>query len=208
MAVRTADERGGPPASVAPGAAGSLDARERILLTAYELFRSHGVNAVGVDRIVAEARVAKTTLYRHYGSKDDLVIAVLRRHDQVWTLDWLAKEAKARGETPSAQLMAIFDAFDDWFHQATYQGCLATNTLLEIHDRSEQIRAEALARMADVRAFVRGLAQEAGVDDPDFPLRMQLLMWGAIVGAVNGHVDAARHAREIAALLLDQALRS
>lgn len=205
MIVPTAGERRGPPESAAPG--DSPDARERILLAAYDLFRRHGVNAVGVDRIVADAGVAKTTLYRHFRSKDDLVIAVLRRHDQVWTVDWLANEAKARGDTPAAQLIAIFDAFDDWFHQSTFQGCLFVNTLAETHDRSEQIRAEAVARMADIRAFLRGLAQEAGVDDPDFPLRIQLLMWGAILGALNGHVDAARHAREVAALLLDQALR-
>ena len=71
----------------APAAAGT--ARDRLLGTAYELFRRHSLNAVGVDRIVAEAGVAKTTLYRHFPSKDELAASVLRHHEGVWTRGWL-----------------------------------------------------------------------------------------------------------------------
>src|ERR1700737_4729271 len=77
----------------------SIDARERIVRTAYELFRRSGLAAVGVDRIVAEAGVAKTTLYRHFHSKDELIVAVLDRHEDIWTR-WLTQEA-ARRTTPS-----------------------------------------------------------------------------------------------------------
>jgi AcrR family transcriptional regulator len=206
MVVRTAAVRRGPPEPVDPGAANLAGARERILLTAYELFRRHGVNAVGVDRIVAEAGVAKTTLYRHFRSKDDLVLAVLGRHEQVWRVGWL-EPGVMRETTPAARLLAIFDLFDDWFRQETYQGCLFVNTLLE--SRTEAIRLEAAARLTGVRALVARLAEEAGVADPtEFALRAQILMWGAIVGALNGQVDAARSARAVAAILLEEATGS
>jgi AcrR family transcriptional regulator len=164
------------------------------------------VNAVGVDRIVAEAGVAKTTLYRHFRSKDDLVLAVLGRHEQVWRVGWL-EPGVMRETTPAARLLAIFDLFDDWFRQETYQGCLFVNTLLE--SRTEAIRLEAAARLTGVRALVARLAEEAGVADPtEFALRAQILMWGAIVGALNGQVDAARSARAVAAILLEEATGS
>ena len=64
-------------------------ARERVLGTAYELFHRHSLHTVGVDRIVAEAGVAKTTLYRHFPSKDELAVSVLARHQDVWLTGWL-----------------------------------------------------------------------------------------------------------------------
>src|SRR6266849_9807127 len=89
--------------------------RERVLETAYGLFKRHGLQAVGVDRIVAEAGVAKTTLYRHFPSKDDLAVAVLRHHEDVWTKGWLEQTIAHRGTTAGARLLGLFDAFDEWF---------------------------------------------------------------------------------------------
>src|SRR5438876_8624381 len=94
------------------------DGRARVLETAYQLFQRHGLHGVGVDRIVAEADVAKTTLYRHFASKDDLVTAVLEHHRQVWTKDWLQAEIERRSTTPAGQLLALFDAFDSWFRSS------------------------------------------------------------------------------------------
>ena len=197
-----------PPEPVDRGASGLADARERTLLTAYELFRSHGVTAVGVDRIVAEAGVAKTTLYRHFRSKDDLVLAVLDRHEQVWTVGWLERASLDGGDTPEARILAIFDAFDDWFHQDTYRGCLFTNVSLEERAGSALL-TDAIDRLKQVREFIATLADEAGIADPaEFALRIQMLLLGAIVEAVIGDLDAARSAREVATLLLENATRS
>jgi AcrR family transcriptional regulator len=185
--------------------AGIADARERILRTAYALFWRHGVNAVGVDRIVAEAGVAKTTLYRHFGSKEGLVVAVIERHKDVWTRNWLQAEIERRGRTPRGQLLAIFDAFDDWFRQQPFEGCLFTNTLAEAHHQPAPIRAAAVGALAEVRAVVQDLLEAAGVRDPeDYALRLQLLMWGSITAALNGLTDAAQQARAAAELLLDR----
>jgi AcrR family transcriptional regulator len=184
------------------------DARERILLTAYDLFRRHGLHAVGVDRIVAEADVAKTTLYRHFPSKDELVVAVLRHHEQVWARGWLEPETARRTDSPETRILAIFDAFDEWFRQDSYAGCLFTNSLLETfepHEGPGPVRAAAVSALDHVYELVRRLSQEAGVFDPAFPRQIQMLMLGSIIGAVRGRLDAAQEARSVAQLLLEQA---
>src|SRR5215208_1231708 len=86
--------------------------RERILETAYELFSRRGVRDVGVDEVIERANVAKATLYRHFPSKDDLVLAFLERREELWTKGWVEAEARRRGSTPEERLLAIFDLFD------------------------------------------------------------------------------------------------
>ncbi|TML94219.1 MAG: TetR/AcrR family transcriptional regulator [Actinobacteria bacterium] len=184
--------------------AGAGNARERLVRTAYALFQRNSLNTVGVDRIVADADVAKTTLYRHFPSKDDLAVSVLGHHEDVWTRGWL-EQAIERHETVGARLLGLFDAFDDWFRRDDYEGCLFARTLLETRDPASRVRAAAAAGLANVRALIRGLAEEAGVHDPDvFALQIQMLLLGATVAAVYGDLDAAHQAREVARLLLER----
>jgi AcrR family transcriptional regulator len=179
------------------------DARERILRTAYELFLKHGFSAVGVDRIVADAGVAKTTLYRHFRSKNDLVVAVLERHEDLWTVGWLEPETRRRAAADDEQIVAVFEAFDDWFRDAGYQGCMFINSLLEVHDDTSPIHTAALGGIEHVYARLVKWAENAGVDDPTaFAHRMQLLMRGAIVAAVEGRFDAVAEAGALARELL------
>jgi AcrR family transcriptional regulator len=181
------------------------DARERILRTAYELFLKHGFNAVGVDRIVAEASVAKTTLYRHFRSKNDLVVAVLGRHEDLWTAGWLESEARRRADAGEDEILAVFAAFDDWFRDEGYQGCMFINSLLEIHDDTSPIHRAALDGIDHVYARLVGWAEEAGVRDPSaFAHRIQLLMRGSIVAAVEGRLEAVAEAGALARQLLAQ----
>jgi len=186
-------------------APGESAARERLLDTAYELFQRNTLNTVGVDRIVAEANVAKTTLYRHFPSKDDLPVSVLRRHQDVWMTDWLEQTIARRGGTPAARLLALFDAFDEWFHREDYEGCLFARALLETRDPGNPVRNAAVTGLAKIRALIRTLAQDAGVRDPDaFAAQIQLLLLGATVAAVSGELDAAERGRAAAHLLLEQ----
>lgn len=179
-------------------------ARERLLRTAYGLFQGNSLNTVGVDRIVAEADVAKTTLYRHFASKDVLAVSVLQHHEDVWMRGWLEQAIERHGDS-AARLLGIFEAFDDWFKRDDYEGCLFTQAMLETHDQASPVREAAAAGLANVRALIRGLAEDAGVQDPDvFALQTQMLLLGATVAAVYGDLDAAKHAREVARLLLDR----
>jgi AcrR family transcriptional regulator len=187
----------------APGEVGA--ARERLLRTAYALFQRNSLNTVGVDRIVAEADVAKTTLYRHFSSKDDLAVSVLQHHEEVWMRGWLEQAIERHGESAGARLLGVFDAFDDWFQRDDYEGCLFTRALLETRDPANPVRAAAAAGLGSVRALLRGLAEDAGVHHPDvFALQIQTLLLGATVAAVYGDLDAAQRARDVARLLLER----
>ncbi len=182
-------------------------ARERILEAAYDLFSRRGIAAVGVDTIVAEAGVAKMTLYRHFPSKADLALAFLEQREERWTREWLQAEAVRRGSTPAERLLAIFDVFDEWFALETFEGCSFVNILLEISDREDQVRAASVRHLANIRDFVRGLAAEAGAQDPEgLACQWHILMKGSIVAAGEGDHAAARRAQDVGALLLEREL--
>jgi AcrR family transcriptional regulator len=184
----------------------SVDAaRERILRTAYDLFCRHGLQAVGVDRISTEAGVAKMTLYRNFRSKDELALAVLQRRQEVWTRGWLEREVEQRGGTAEARLLAIFDAFDEWFRREDYESCLFTTCLLETHDLTSTVGAASAMGLANVRSFVEKLSKEAGVrDSAGFARQWQILMLGSIIAASAGDLGAAKRARDVALLLLER----
>jgi AcrR family transcriptional regulator len=194
---------------VKPDLAGEDDdgARERMIRAAYELFSQHGVSAIGVERIITAAGVHKTSLYKHFGSKEGLVVAVLARRDEVWTQRWLRAVAQA-GDSPVERLLAIFDAFDEWFRRDDFESCLFINTLAESHDRRTPVGKAAAAGLARVRALLLELTDELGVADPEaLAVQVQILMSGAIVQAAAGLEDAALLAREVAVSLLEDARR-
>jgi AcrR family transcriptional regulator len=200
------------PSRVTPSstdASSRTTARERIVGTAYDLFCLYGIQAVGIDRIVAEAGVAKTTLYHHFRSKDDLVLAVLELRRDLWTRGWLVPTIERRGGSAEERLLAAFDALDEWFRQDDYDGCLFANSLLEARNPGSQVAAGASAGLAEVREYLSMLAAEAGAPDPQGLARqLQIMMLGAIVAAVEGNRAAAAEARSVAALLLERTLRS
>ena len=180
-------------------------ARERVLGTAYELFSRRGVRAVGIDEVIERAGVAKATLYRHFRSKDDLVLAFLERREQLWTRGLVEAEARARGATPEEQLLAIFDVFDEWFQREDFEGCSFVNVLLETADREHRVGAASAAHLENIRSIVRELAEEAGLRDPEsFALSWHILMKGSIVQAAEGDREAAQRAKSMARLLLDE----
>jgi AcrR family transcriptional regulator len=179
-------------------------ARERILDTAYELFSRHGTRAVGVDRIIAECGIAKMTLYRNFASKDDLILAFLECREERWTRAWLQAEAERRGASPAQRLLAIFDTFEGWFAREDFEGCSFINVMLEIGDGEDPVRQASVRYLEHIRVFVAGLAEEAGIQDPDgFARQWHILMKGSIVSATEGDLEAAARAKQMGALLLE-----
>jgi AcrR family transcriptional regulator len=182
-----------------------VDARERILEAAYALFSRNGIRAVGIDAIIERSGVARMTLYRHFGSKDALVLAFLERREERWTKAWLHGEIQRRADSPADQLLAIFDVFDEWFQRDDFEGCSFVNVLLEMSD-GELHRASA-EYLANIRAIVRELAASAGAKDPEgVAHKVHILMKGSIVAAGEGDRRAARRAQEVAALVLRDAI--
>ena len=182
-----------------------MGARDRIVETAYDLFSRHGVRAVGVDRIVAESGVAKMSLYRHFRSKDDLVLTFLQERQQRWTNDWLRAEAERRGATAAERMLAIFEVFGEWFAIEDFEGCSFINILLEMNNRSHPVGQASAMHLANIRSVLRELAVEAGVRDPDeFVHSWHILMKGSIVAAGEGDRRAAKRAQAMGRLLLEQ----
>jgi AcrR family transcriptional regulator len=184
-------------------------ARERLLEAAYELFSKRGIRAVGTEEVLAKAGVAKATLYRHFNSKEDLVLAFLQRREQRWTREFVEAEARRRGSTPRERLLAIFDVFDEWFHQDDFEGCSFINVLLETADTAHPLGKASAAHLEYIRSVVRTLAEEAGVQDAGtFAHSWHILMKGSIVTAGEGDVLAAQRARAMGEDLLDRFLRT
>ena len=178
--------------------------RERILGTAYDLFARRGVRDVGINELVDRAGVTKATLYRHFASKDDLVVAFLELREQRWTRGWVEAEARRRGSTPEEQLLAIFDLFDEWFHRDDFEACSFINVLLELGAAHPAGRAS-IEHLENIRSVVRQLAEEASLSDPDaFARSWHILMKGSIVQASEGDRQAAKRAQAIAKLLIEQ----
>ncbi|NGO70200.1 TetR/AcrR family transcriptional regulator [Streptomyces boncukensis] len=177
---------------------GISKAREKVLEAAYALFSRRGIRDVGVDEIVSRSGVAKATLYRHFPSKDALVLAFLRRREELWTLGMVESGARSRAATPEGRLLAIFDVFDDWFHDEDFDACTFVNVLLEMRWDHPLGRAS-IEHLANIRALVRRMADEAGLESPEeFARSWHMLMKGAVIAAAEGDRHAAVRARDMA----------
>jgi len=178
-------------------------ARERLLHAAYDLFSQHGIGAVGIDSIIARAGVAKMSLYKHFRSKEELVLAFLEQREVLWTHEWLESEMLAMGATPTGRLLAIFDIFDGWFQRADFEGCSFINVLLESKPHSS-VHQAATAHLATIRSILAAQAREAALVEPEkFAQMWHFLMKGCIVAAHEGNRDAAKQAKEAGTLLLE-----
>jgi AcrR family transcriptional regulator len=192
-----------PRRSAGSGATPTDDARTRILETAYDLFSHHGIQAVGIDRIIAQAGVAKATLYHHFASKEALALAFLQLRERRWVHDWLQVEAEQRAADPQGRALAVFDALDQWFHGPDYEGCSFINTLLEVTDRASPVYQEAVRHLDMILNVLEAYAEDAGAEDPqEVGHQLQILAMGAIVSARRGDLEAARRARVLAESLL------
>jgi AcrR family transcriptional regulator len=182
------------------------DARQRLLTAAYELFARQGVQAVGIDAIIERSGVARQTMYRHFGSKQDLVLAFLARREELWTYGWLAAEVRRRADDPRERLLTIFDVFDEWFRTPGFEGCSFINVMLEHPDERHPLHRAAAEYLAHIREFLTALAFDAGIADPEpFAHQWHILMKGSIVAAGEGDRDAARRAQRLGALVLNDA---
>ena len=176
--------------------------RERLINAAYDLFSKDGVSQVGIDTILAKSDCAKASLYSNFKTKVELAIAFLDKREAVWTRGWLESEIKRRAKTPEGRLLAIFDVFDGWFHKKSFEGCSFINVLLESKSGSS-VRQAAAIHLAKIRAIVRGLAEEANLQEPEkFAQVWHMLMKGSIVSAGEGNRNAARDAKYAAQLIL------
>lgn len=180
-------------------------ARERLINTSYELFTHRGICNVGVDEVVAKAGVAKATLYRHFPSKDDLVLAFMDRRAEVWTAEVIDRQPGERADDPKEQLLALFDVLDEWFHRRSdYEACSFVKVLFEVGAEG-RIGKACIGHLDKIRDILRNRAEQAGLRDADgLAWSLNILVKGSIVCAAEGDVDSARRAKPIAARLIEE----
>ncbi len=159
-------------------------ARGRLLSAATHLFCKNGINATGIDAIIDEAGTAKTTLYKLFGSKTNLVHAVLESEGKQWR-EWFIGAIEAGGGDPQTKLTRIFPALKSWFGEERFYGCPFINAVAE-HDKDQkQFRAIALKHKKVVLAHIEKLAGEMGAAEPEMLAhQLALLIDGAIVAAM------------------------
>lgn len=182
------------------------EARARLLAAAERLICARGVAGTGVEAILAEADVAKATLYRLFGSKEALVEAVLDRHSRSWSAWFAARLAETRGPAEH-RLLAGFDLLAEWFAAPGFRGCPILNAIAEGPAAGEGPRRVAAAHKARLSPILLSLAREAGLRDPQALVDVfLLLMDGAIVVAMaSGSPTPAATARAAFAAVLQAA---
>ena len=180
--------------------------KEHLINTALRLFERDGYHATGIDKILAEAGVAKMTLYNHFRSKDELILAALRARDSRFRND-VMKELAARSHDPAERLVLVFDVLADWFEQPGFSGDVFINAAAEYADPADPIHAAVAEHKRLFAAYLREQAEAAGASNPDeLAAQLALLMEGAITTAhISRSGQAARDAQAVAELLVGQA---
>lgn len=172
--------------------------RERLLATAIDLFYRNGFTAVGIDLIIATAGVTKTTFYKHFESKEDLMVAAVLLRDELESQAWSrATRELAGGDDPTRQLLALFDVLNLWFNNPDFHGCMFLNAAAEFPNPHDPVHQAAAGHKRRMRDSIRDLATAAGIHPPGaaetFADCYTALMEGALVlRQTYGRNDAAR----------------
>lgn len=179
-------------------------ARDRLLAAAAQLFNEQGIQATGVDAIIESAAVAKATFYRHFPSKDDLVVAWLRDARTRW-FDRVRARTEAGSADPRERIILFFDAVAGWLETDGYRGCPYLNSSVEITDPAHPARLVIHETLDEIGAYLRALVEAAGYADAEQRGKeLHALLAGAISMAVARQTSAfAVTAREAARRLLD-----
>ncbi len=176
--------------SSVPPAPRSGGAKVRILETATRLFYEEGIHSVGVDRLISEASVTKATFYKHYGSKDNLILAYIRtQHERVQ--DRFERLVTDAGGAPQA-VRAWVDAVSDEVNEAEFRGCAFLNAAAEYHDPRDPVRQVVASHRDWYTERLAELLQAAGHALPgDGADELMLARDGAMSGAYAGDAIAA-----------------
>jgi len=164
--------------------------RDRILATASKLFYRNGVHAVGVDLVVAESGIAKTSLYRHFGNKDALVAAFLKAEDADFWHQW-DSIAERYSDNPRGELEAYLDWMDARLKRPGYRGCPQLNVVAELADPKHPARRVAIAHKERMRSRLTNIATRMKLARPEaVGAQLALVFDGAFMSAPLGAGDA------------------
>jgi AcrR family transcriptional regulator len=181
---------------------------QQLIDAAVELFDERGYRATGIDAILERAGVAKMTLYKHFGTKDELIVAALRAADER-SRAWMIAEIERRAADPRDRMLALFDFARDWVTGESFRGCMFIRAAGEFAgepgEGGDPVHAACAEHLRLITRFIEGLAVQAGARDPGgLSLQLILLFQGVLAAGQSGGggamIDSARAA---AGTLLD-----
>ncbi|MBO6505162.1 MAG: TetR family transcriptional regulator [Kordiimonadaceae bacterium] len=177
--------------------------RDELVQKALDAFYRNGFHATGMDMLVAETGISKTSMYKHFRTKDDLILAVLRLRDERFR-NWLYRRMEDLADTPKGQLIAMFDALGEWFEEQGFKGCMFIKASSEYQEPTNPIHMQSADHKRLLEQHFTALAADAGYKNAAALARQLLLLKeGAIVTAHLGHTDdAAKDGKEAAIALL------
>lgn len=177
--------------------------RDELVQKALYTFYRNGFGATSMDMLVQESGISKTSMYNHFRTKDELILAVLRLRDEKFR-NWLFRRMAELGSTPREQMIAMFDALADWFEDPEFKGCMFIKACSEFQDRQHPIHKHCADHKRMIQDYLIGLATAAGLSKPvELVQKLILLKEGAIVAAQLGNLDCpAKSAKEAAAELI------
>ncbi|WP_417778195.1 TetR/AcrR family transcriptional regulator [Stutzerimonas xanthomarina] len=179
--------------------------RDLLLSTAERLFYTEGYHATGIDRILSESGVAKMTLYKHFRSKEELILAVLDARQQ----PMLERLREARDKLPPRKaLLGVFEGLNTMINSpSAFCGCLFINAAAEYHDRNHPIHQRSATYKAQFQTHLRELLEALDAPQPaQLARQLQFLVEGALSMAhIEGPADQALLAKAAADKLLQAA---
>ena len=184
-----------------------ISKRDELIEAALKLFSQYGYHRTGIDAILEEAGVAKNTLYNHFSSKEELIIAALQEYD-IDFRNQFRRKVEARGKTPKERLLAAFDVGEEWFRGRDYYGCLYIGAVGEFSEADTEIREISIENKSLFRNFFKELAEQIGAKKPgQLADELALLFEGAtVVAQVSQKPEAAKTAKRIAKARIEASL--
>jgi len=189
--------------------------RDELVDAAMRVFYRHGFHASGLDRILEESGISRMTIYNHFKSKDELILAALRRRDEIFR-NKMMQFVDAKKRSPISRLLAVFDYHENWFTGKDFCGCMFINASAEFSDPASAPCLVAAEHKRSVVRYLVDLAKQAGLADPQAVAdQLNILIEGSIVTAqVVGQVEdndpgaPARLAKQMATCVLDRATKA
>ncbi len=182
------------------------DMQERILAAASRLFQANGINATGVDTIVAEAGIAKMTLYKYFPAKEDLILEVVRQRSREFA-EWLANRLNTTARNPAEKLQLLFDAVEEWLANPQCSGLAFIKASAEFPQPDNAVNKLSVELSAEFRDYITSLARDAGVRTPEaLGLQLAMLIEGAVLSQqLSKNNTALEYARQAARVLIASA---
>jgi len=184
----------------------AVKTRQRLIDAGLKRFYRDGFRNVGIDQILSDVAISKTAFYKHFESKEDLMLAVLEDHDR-WMQDTFRAMVRERGgDSPVGQLYALFDVVDSILESSDFQGCIFVNVSIEFPLPHEPAHVAAARSKRSMEEIVCEMAEQAGVTNPRaLAQELCLVMEGAYVTRhVSGNPETIAIARRIAERVIEE----